>query len=233
MAKRTVPSRWGPRWSRWVGRFLARVYWNATVVGLDNVPAEGPVVVVANHIGFIDGPVLHGVLRRRSHFLITADMFRGPLKVILTGAGQIQVRDSGRDALAAARAILDRGDVVGVFPEGTRGAGTADAVHGGAAWLALHAGAPVVPVALLGTRLPGESVNVWPRPRRRIVIDIGQALVLKPPVDLTGRARASWSQQQVGDALRAQVAHAVATHRIPLPTDVNPVAGQQRKVSHE
>ena len=152
-----VPTHWGPRWSRWVGRGLARGLWNTEVRGKRNIPKNGAGIVVVNHVGFIDGPVVHGVIPRLNYFLIRADMFKGPLKPLLHGAAQIPVEGDGRSALAKGLAVLRRGDIVGVFPEGTRGGGTAEQVHGGAAWLAVQSGAPIIPTALLGTRLPGPG----------------------------------------------------------------------------
>nr|WP_284290760.1 hypothetical protein [Angustibacter aerolatus] len=58
--------------------------------------------------------------------------------------------------------MLKRGDVVGVFPEGSRGAGDVAAVHAGITWLALQSGAPIVPVATLGTRRPGDRERIQP-----------------------------------------------------------------------
>jgi len=224
---RKPPNRWGPRWGRWVGRFLARVLWNTEVRGIERIPVRGGAIVAGNHLGLIDGPLVHGVLRRSSHFLVTADMFRGPLGAILSGSGQIRVHGSGRDALVRAKAVLDRGDIVGIFPEGTRGQGTADTVQGGAAWLAIHTGAPVIPVALFGTRHTGEGVNVWPRPRRRILVEFGVPLSLTAPEGLTGRARQQWVENAVASALRNHVATVAATTTIELPAD-NPVRHKEK-----
>ncbi len=215
-----VPSRWGPRWSRWVGRFLARVLWRTEVRGREHVPSRGAVIVVCNHVGLIDGPVVHGVIPRGSHFLIRTEMMKGGLGAILRAAQQIEVERAGREALARGLAVLRRGDVVGVFPEGTRGAGTADAVHGGAAWLALQSGAPVVPTAIVGSRHTGESVNVWPRPGRRLLVSFGEPLVLTPPPDLRGgRAKQAWAAEALAQALRAQVARTLETTDLELPLD--------------
>lgn len=176
-----MPSAAGPAWARWVGRFLARGVWDTHVTGADRVPASGPVVLAANHVTLLDGPLLLGVAPRGLHILVKHEMFRGPVGAVLRAAGQIPVdRTMGRPALQAALGVLRRGDAVGIFPEGTRGRGTVEQVRAGAAWLAVHGGAPVVPVAILGTRRTGESVRGLPPLRRDLVVEFGE------PVDVTG-----------------------------------------------
>ncbi len=219
MTDRRVPSRWGPRWSRWVGRFMAKVLWRTEVRHVDRMPRDGAVIVVANHIGIADGPLLHGVIPRGSYFLIGGHMMDGVLGRILRAAQQIRVEGSGREALAQGLAVLKRGDVVGVFPEGTRGGGEAESVHGGAAWLAVRSGAPVMPVAVLGTRLPGESVHAWPELRRRMLMDFGEAQALGIPADLKGRARQAWAEERVAAVLRDHLAAVQDTTDLELPRD--------------
>lgn len=219
MTRQDGPSVWGPRWSRWVGRGLARGLWATEVRGKSNVPKKSAAIVVANHLGFIDGPVIHGVIPRGSHFLITDHMFKGPIGKLMVWSSQIRVEGAGRTALSQGLAVLRRGGVVGVFPEGTRGAGSADSVHGGAAWLALQSGAPIVPTALIGTRHTGEDVNVWPRPRRRILVEFGEPIFLQAPPELKGRAKQSWAESEVAAALRRQLTAVLATTDLELPTD--------------
>lgn len=179
-------------------------------------------MVVGNHVGLIDGPVVHGIIRRASHFLVTDRMFKGPLKAILVGAAQIKVDASGRDALAKGLGVLRRGDVVGVFPEGTRGTGSAESTQGGAAWLAVHSGAPVIPVALFGTRHTGESVNVWPRPGRKVLAAFGKPVQLTRPEGCRGAALIAHTQVEIETALRNHVAGVAATTALRLPVD-NPI----------
>ncbi|MEZ0447573.1 lysophospholipid acyltransferase family protein [Cellulomonas sp. ICMP 17802] len=214
------PSPRGPRWARWIGRFLARVVWGTRVVGARNVPADGPVLFAANHTGIVDGPILLGVAPRPSHMLVKEEMFWGPVGWVLRAAGQIPVdREGGRTALTSALAVLKRGGVVGVFPEGNRGRGDAASARAGIAWLALNGHAPVVPVAVLGTRRTGESVNHVPGLRRRLAIEFGEPLVLERPPGTSGKVALVEANEAIRVALAALVDSAVARTGLALPTD--------------
>jgi len=213
-----VPSPAGPAWARWVGRFLGRVVWNTRVVGADRVPAAGPVVLAANHVTMIDGPLLIGVAPRPLHILTKQELFHGPVGTVLGWAGQIPVdREHGRPALAAGLGVLRRGGAVGIFPEGNRGRGTVQSVHAGAAWLAVHGDALLVPVAILGTRLTGESLGHVPGVRRRLDVEFGAPF----PVADEGPARARITA--TSELLRVTMAELVATAQersgIALPAD--------------
>ena len=129
------------------------------------MPGEGPVVVVANHSSFVEPQLLFGMLPRRCVFLVKSELFVGPLGVFFRALGQIPVRrgDVDRAPLLTATSVLRAGGVVGVFPEGTRGAGTVDAAERGAAWLVRRSGATVLPVACRGTwRPPGTRRRFRP-----------------------------------------------------------------------
>jgi 1-acyl-sn-glycerol-3-phosphate acyltransferase len=135
----------------------------------ERVPATGPVLVVANHQHLMDGAVLFGCLPRRVSFLVKAEAVKGPLGWLLTNVGQYAlVRDKpDREPMLQALAQLKAGGAIGVFPEGTRGAGNVDTVFAGAGWLAARAGAPVVPIAIRGTVRPVGS-----RRRFRPVVNV-------------------------------------------------------------
>ena len=210
-----------PGWARPIGRFLAHGVWRTDLRGTEHVPAEGPVVVVANHTGLMDGPLLVGVVPRPMAVLVRRGMFVGPLGWLLRASGQIPVDDAdgGRSALAAARTTLRAGGVVGVFPEGSRGRGDASDARAGAAWLALGTGAPVVPAAVLGTRRTGESVHRPPGLRRRLAIELGPPLVLHRAPGTSGREALAAANEQIRTGLAAVVAAAVARTGIALPTD--------------
>lgn len=215
-----VPGRAGPVWSRRVGWFLGHVVWNTEVLGAEHLPDTGPVVLAANHVSIIDGPVLHGVVPRGTHILVKQEMFHGPIGVILRAAGQIPVdRSSGRSALEAALGVLRRGGAVGIFPEGNRGRGDVSGVRAGVAWLAVHGDAPVVPVAILGSRRTGEPLGHVPGARRHLVVELGAPVQLDLPDDTPRRMAVSATAEAVAEALARHVRDAAQRHAMPLPQD--------------
>jgi 1-acyl-sn-glycerol-3-phosphate acyltransferase len=163
-------------------RYLLR-RWDVRVHGAEVVPPTGPVVLAANHIGVLDGPLLAVFAPRPVHALTKHEMFRGRTGQVLHRSGQIPVDRYSPDprAVRTALRVLRDGGVVGVFPEGTRGDGELHRFHHGAAYLALVSGAPVVPVVLLGSREPGGGINSLPARGARI------DLVLGAPVRLGSR----------------------------------------------
>lgn len=226
------PPRTPPRWARPIGRFLVHGVWRTQVTGAEHVPADGPVVVVANHTGLMDGPLLVGAVPRGTAVLVRRGFFVGPLGWLLRASGQIPVDDAdgGRSALAAARKHLRAGGLVAVFPEGSRGKGDAADARAGAAWLALNAGAVVVPAAVLGTRRTGESVHRPPGLRRRLAIEFGEPLRIERADGVSGREALVAANEQIRLALAAVVAAAVARSGIALPTD-DPLARRQGRMA--
>lgn len=215
MAER-LPARWGPRWSRRVGWFLAHVVWRTTVVGAQKVPRTGPLLVMPNHLGAVDGPLVHGVVPRGTHVLIKEEIFRSRVGWLMRLAQQIPVdRRNGRAALATALGVLRRGDAVGIFPEGTRGIGDGSGARAGVAWLAVASGAPVVPVAVLGTRRDGDPRGHVPRFRARLYVEFGDPILV--PREGSRTAAVGAANDLLRDALMAHVAAASARTGLTLP----------------
>jgi 1-acyl-sn-glycerol-3-phosphate acyltransferase len=158
---------------RWFGRFVIRRRFAVVEHGVDHVPAEGHVIFAANHIGVADGPLLGLFGPRPVHVLTKQEMFAGRTGTFLRRVGQIPLDRFQVDvrALKTCLRVLADGHAVGIFPEGTRGAGELARFHRGAAYLALVSGAPVVPVTFFGTREPGAGTNALP-PRRGLPVEI-------------------------------------------------------------
>jgi 1-acyl-sn-glycerol-3-phosphate acyltransferase len=177
--------RWLQGFTCWIGTWCFYVGYRLRVRHRERIPATGPIVVVANHSAMVDGPLLYGLLRRRSSFLIKQEMFRGLLGWILPRIGQLAVRrgEVDRAPLLTAVRLLRDGGVVVVFPEGTRGSGDVANVQQGAAWLARAGGARMLPVAIRGTcRPPGSNRRFRP------LVDV---LVGEPFAAPPGRGRAA------------------------------------------
>ncbi|SEH98265.1 MULTISPECIES: lysophospholipid acyltransferase family protein [unclassified Leifsonia] len=143
------------------------------VVGLENVPAEGAVILASNHLSFIDSIFLPIVVDRHVSFLAKSDYFtrRGlkgwATRAFMNATGQLPIDRSGGKASEASLntglAVLARGEMLGIYPEGTRSPdGKLYRGRTGVARMILEAGVPVVPVAMvdtarimpIGTRLP-------------------------------------------------------------------------------
>ena len=224
MNDRPAPGPVRGRLAHLVGRAGFALLYSARAAGREHVPARGPVVLAANHTGFLDGALVLAMAPRPSHFLVLAANFAGVLGRVLRWSGQIALeQDRGdRQALGQALEVLDRGDVIGIFPEGGRGRGDLASAGKGVAWLALRSGAVVVPTACLGTRRTGRLAASWPRLRSRLVVDFGPPLVLDLPAGAPGRVRLDLATEQIRAGLEAHVHAAAARHGIPLPTDVPP-----------
>lgn len=147
-----------------VSGWLIRRRYSVQVLGADNLPPTGGVILSANHVGIIDGPLLAVFAPRPVHALTKNEMFAGRLGSFLRRAGQIPLDRYGADpgAVRTSLRVIRDGGVVGIFPEGTRSSGRLDRFHHGAAYLALVTGAPVVPVMLLGTRAPADGSSSLP-----------------------------------------------------------------------
>ncbi|GHD23552.1 1-acyl-sn-glycerol-3-phosphate acyltransferase [Streptomyces violarus] len=172
-----LPSARGAEVGRRIGVGLMYGFWKPRVLGAWRVPANGPVILAVNHSHAIDGPMVMGVAPRPTHFLIKKEAFIGPLDPFLLGIGQVKVDRDTTDRMAITRAlgVLENGGVLGIFPEGTRGEGDFASLRAGLAYFALRGGAPIVPVAVLGsTDRRGRLIKGLPPLRSRVDVVFGE-----------------------------------------------------------
>ncbi|AZQ75415.1 MULTISPECIES: lysophospholipid acyltransferase family protein [Streptomyces] len=150
--------------------------WKPRVLGAWRVPAAGPCILAVNHTHNVDGPMIMGTAPRPVHFLIKKEAFVGPLGPFLRGIGQLEVDRSGTDrtAITGALGVLEDGGVLGIFPEGTRGEGDFASLRAGLAYFAVRSGAPIVPVAVLGSgERKSRAVRGLPPLRSRVDVVFG------------------------------------------------------------
>ncbi|CAM5354698.1 1-acyl-sn-glycerol-3-phosphate acyltransferase [Streptomyces avidinii] len=165
---------------------LLRLLFRPRIEGLENIPEDGAAIVAGNHLSFSDHFLMPAILKRRITFLAKAEYFTGPgVKGRLTAAffrsaGQIPVDRSGKDAGKAALreglGVLSKGELLGIYPEGTRSHdGRLYKGKVGVAAMALGAHVPVVPCAMVGTfeiQPPGQKLPKV----RRVTIRFGRPL---------------------------------------------------------
>src|ERR687894_2545061 len=132
----------------------------------EHIPQSGPLLLAANHRSFLDPFVLATMLRRPVYYVAKKELFSNRLQAWFLnalGAFPVDRGASDQEMLTTARAILDRGDVVLIFPEGTRirpgGLGTPKR---GIGRLALESGVPVVPIAVMGTERIRRGLRIRP-----------------------------------------------------------------------
>ncbi|MEU7017969.1 lysophospholipid acyltransferase family protein [Streptomyces sp. NPDC046385] len=176
---------------------ILKLLFRPRVEGLEHVPEEGAAIVAGNHLSFSDHFLMPVMLDRRITFLAKQEYFTGPgLKGRLTaaffrGVGQIPVdrsgREAGRAAIREGLGVLDRGELLGIYPEGTRSPdGRLYKGKVGVAVMALTAGVKVVPCAMVGTFEIQPPGRVLPR-IRRVTIRFGEPLDFSRHAGMAGQ----------------------------------------------
>ncbi|MCR8642316.1 1-acyl-sn-glycerol-3-phosphate acyltransferase [Paenibacillus sp. N1-5-1-14] len=120
--------------------------------GLHNIPKDGPVLLCSNHISLLDPPVVGVPLNRKVHFMAKAELFDIPvLGIIIRNLGAFPVKRGGvsKESIRHSINLLKEGNVMGIFPAGTRN-NTEGMGKKGAAMFAIKSGAVVIPAAIVG-----------------------------------------------------------------------------------
>ena len=166
---------------RVIARIAVPLLIRLRVIGVENVPKAGPVILVSNHLNWIDIPMIGYKVMRRTHFMAKAELFRkAPFKWLAIGLGAFPVRrgEADRQAIKQAEEVLKAGQVLVIFPEGTRSR-SRKMKEGlaGVALIALRSGAPIVPVGIYGSE-QFKLWHLWPF-RTPITLTYGTPFTLK------------------------------------------------------
>ena len=173
----------------------SRIWFPGTVVGAEHLPASGPYVLAPVHRSNVDWLVVARVTRRRLRYLVKGEVWRvksvGRLLELL-GTFPVKRGAADREALGRSLEVLAAGEPLVVFPEGTRGAGpVVGELREGAAYLAIRAGVPVLPVGMSGLERSMPRGSRFPRPAR-VRIVVGPPVLPDAPAEPSGsRSRVS------------------------------------------
>ncbi len=173
------------------GRLWFRIFFKLRVIGVENVPRHGPALICCNHCSYMDPMLAVTALPRKAYSLSRKEIYQKPLLGLLVRhLGAIRLdRESlaDKEAVQAVLGVMDHGDLCIIYPEGTRSSnGLLQAPHNGAAFLAVKSGAPVIPMAIIG------SYECWPRQRKlarmgKITVRIGAPVTYHLPLNKESR----------------------------------------------
>lgn len=162
---------------RFFSIFVFHTFSRLRLIGRYNVPAQGAFIIASNHLSWTDIPLIPLHLRRKVVYMAKEEYFYSRLAWLVRFLGAFPVKrgEGDRQALRTAEEQLKKGNILVIFPEGTRSRSrTMAQAHAGMGMIALRTGVPVVPVAIWG------SENSLKKPGARVTISYGQPMILKP-----------------------------------------------------
>ncbi len=191
---------WAARRAAWP---LRRLWLDTNIENIENVPSEGGVILAANHLSFLDSLLLMHSVPRQASFLGKAEYLDDRVtRMLFPAAGMIPVDRTGRGvgrSLGQAACKLDAGEIVGIFPEGTRSRdGLLHRGHAGVAHLALKTGAPIVPVGIIGTDAAQAPGDRMPSRGAKVTLRFGS------PID-----RGRWAGRRPTSSVKREIADLV------------------------
>lgn len=177
---------------------IIKLIFNYQVIGANHIPAEGAAVLVANHISMFDPVAIALASKRPIHFMAKAELFDNAfLRWLFTKLHAFPVKrgEADRQAIRTALEVLHGGELLGIFPEGTRNK-EEDLlpIHNGAALLALKTESPLIPIVVKGTKKL--------RFRQQIIVNIGE-----PIIPLASDRASKETLNQISNQIFTQLTH--------------------------
>jgi len=168
--------------SRLLARVLLFLFARWRVKGRENIPSQGPLLIVVNHLNLADPPIIGVSVNRRVFFLAKEELFRSRLSgYIVRNCGAFPVRRGGmnREAMRKSKQLLAQGMALIMFPEGRRSQkAQLESAFSGAALIAARNGVPILPIGIAGTEKI-KGITWWLR-RPQITVNIGSPFYLSP-----------------------------------------------------
>lgn len=190
--------------ARGIFRLIFRFVYRWKIMGLHNVPTQGPAILCSNHISLWDPPAVGSPIERKIVFFAKDELFRPPvLGWIIRGLQAIPVKrgQGDRTAIKTALQVLADQKILGIFPEGTRSkTGEVSQAQTGVALFALKSGAPVIPAAIIGPYRMFRPIHI----------------LYGPPVDLSefqDQKTTSAVLEQVSQKIMNAIAELIESHR--------------------
>jgi 1-acyl-sn-glycerol-3-phosphate acyltransferase len=188
------------QWRWLVGRptfgGLVKVFAPLRTYGVDRIPANGPLVLCFNHFSWLDPWAFGSVIRRTVYYVAKQEAHDNPLMgpfIRFFGTMSVRRGESDREAVRLMRSVVQRGDVLGMFPEGTRQKREPGPVLPGAAMIAVQEGVPVVCGAIEGSQ-DWKLGNFHP-----------VSMAFGEPLDLSGHARNSRGYREAAEEIQREI----------------------------
>lgn len=158
--------------------YFFKIIFRCKIIGIDHIPYDGGAIIASNHVSLFDPPVVGTSFARPIHFMAKEELFTIPvLRWIFTKLNAFPVRRASADRTAIRHAIslLENGELLGLFPEGTRSrTGKLGKPETGLAMIALKAGVPVIPTAVIGTNKVWKDGHLLPR----FIVKFGKPIIV-------------------------------------------------------
>ena len=188
-------------------RLGGRLYWGLRFAGIEHIPAAGPLIIAPNHVTYADPPLVSIPVRQPVYYMAWDVLFRIPVfcwVIRRLRAFPVDIESADPRATREAVRLLDAGEVVMIFPEGSRSPdGRLQRFKLGAFRLACSRGVPILPVTIVGAHEAWPPGRVLPRPGRLTIVY--HPPIAPPPPDVDMRAQA----KVLADAVRGAIASAL------------------------
>ncbi|HLR63175.1 MAG TPA: lysophospholipid acyltransferase family protein [Lentibacillus sp.] len=186
--------------AKWAVSAIFYPLYRIRVIGKENIPKNGSVIICSNHISNLDPPVVGITSPRDIYFMAKGELFEKPfLRSLLIGIQAFPVKRGMKDrnALRKGLEILEQGNTLGLFPEGTRSkTGQLGKPLAGAGFFALRSNATIIPCAIIGPYRPGSKLTVI----------YGQAVDMQTYRDSKASAR------EAADAIMTEIGNLIENH---------------------